>query len=334
MSRVVLENDDLRLVVESVGGAISWLGRPDGSNLLAQRDWTAPVPASRSESYGDDELDFLSNYQAGWHELFPNAGAACRVLDTPMPFHGDVARSRWEIIRQETSLVTMACPTRLPVVLTRSIRLDGSALLIEEEARNESALPVPVLWGHHPVFPASPGMRIDLPGGAVTVDADWNPKYADLVAGATGEWPSIVGKHGRVDISLLPAGPAERLVYLSDLVDTWAAVRDPDANWGVAYCWDKQTFPYAWHWLQMGGVDFPWFGRVSYVAVEPQSVPHSAGLSEAIQRDEHLTLPPYGTRSTWLTASLLDDTARAVTGMTRAGMVSQGQLGTVGGRGE
>ncbi len=29
MSRVVLENDHLRLVVESVGGAISWLGRPD-----------------------------------------------------------------------------------------------------------------------------------------------------------------------------------------------------------------------------------------------------------------------------------------------------------------
>lgn len=323
-AQVAIRSRELRVAVDLQGGVISELGRPGGPNLLARRDWAAPVPASRSETYGSDELDFLSNYQAGWHELFPNAGTPCRVLDTPLPFHGDVARATWDVALAKSHRVTLTCPTRLPITLTRRMTVDGTHLLIEEEARNESPLTVPFLWGHHPVFPARRGMRIDLPACVVTVDPEWCPRHADLVRGASARWPVVPGTDGPMDLSRLPVGPAERLVFATDLDQTWAALRDPEAGWGVAYCWDPNTFPYAWHWLQMGGEDFPWFGRAAYVAVEPQSVPHARGLAEAISRGENPTLPPHGTHHTWLTLSLVPDASRAVTGVDRAGPVLQG----------
>lgn len=314
----------MRVVTDLIGGAISFLGRSNGPNLLARRDWLTPVPAGQSTTYGDDEVDFLSDYQGGWHELFPNTGAGCEVLGTRMPFHGDVTRATWEVTNSDVDTVTTRCPSRLPVLLQRTLHIDGDVLMIEELAINESVLEVPILWGHHPVFAATPGMRIDLPGGKVHVDPDWSPQCADLVAGATDVWPCAPGPTGTIDLSVIPQGPSERLVYIDDLPVTWTALRNLATGSGVAYAWDPDTFPSVWLWLQIGGRDFPWFGRTSYVAVEPQSVSNAFGLAEAIREGQALFVPSSGQLSTWLTVRLFDADESPVIHMDRSGKLRTG----------
>lgn len=324
MSQALLDNGNIRVVTELVAGAISSLGRSNGPNLLAERLWSTPIPARGSTTYGDDEADFLSDYQGGWHELFPNTGAGCRVLGIHMPFHGDAARATWEVTSYQQDCITLRCPSRLPVVLERSMRLEGDSLLIDEQVINECALDVPILWGHHPVFSATPETRIDLPGGTVRVDADWSPPQGDLTPGGTGTWPFAPSPNGMTDLSIIPEGPAERLVYIDDLPATWAALRDPVTGSGVAYAWDRKTFPSVWMWLQRGGREFPWFGRTSYVAVEPQSVGNALGLAEAIRNGNSLTVPGNSRLSTWLTARLFNATDSPVTYMDRSGMLHTG----------
>jgi hypothetical protein len=60
---------------ERLGGEITRI-QHDDRELLACYDWAAPVPVSRSVTYGDPKLDWLSEYRGGWQLLIPNAGAA------------------------------------------------------------------------------------------------------------------------------------------------------------------------------------------------------------------------------------------------------------------
>ena len=133
------------------GAEITRLGRTDGENVLASgEDWLGPLPATRSRSYDSDVLDWLSGYRLGWQEMFPNAGDGCTVMGVPLPFHGEASTARWEVRTATRTEVVLRTPTRLPLVLERTMTLspDRAALYIEERIHNESAQPVPCVWGH------------------------------------------------------------------------------------------------------------------------------------------------------------------------------------------
>jgi hypothetical protein len=103
------------------------------------------------------------------------------------------------------------------------------------------------------------------------------------------------------DLSTIPPGPLERLVYLPDRAPGRATLRLPAAagGGGVALAWDAETFPHVWLWRQLGGRGFPFHGRARLVCIEPQSAwPYGA--------EERLRLAPGEGRETWLTAELLD----------------------------
>lgn len=57
--------------------------------LLASYDWPSPIGVTRSVSYGDAKLDWLSEYRSGWQLLVPDANTACEVSGLPLPFHGE-----------------------------------------------------------------------------------------------------------------------------------------------------------------------------------------------------------------------------------------------------
>src|SRR5581483_7202083 len=156
MSLIQLKNEYVTVIVDVGHGAeIVQLTGLDGINILSAPNWMTPLPARSSQSYGSQTLDWLSEYRGGWQELFPNAGAACEVMGVPLPFHGEGSRARWDMewIEQDCS-VLLRCPARLPLVLTRRMRLDAGrpVLYLEEEVLNESAMDLPFLWGHHPAF--------------------------------------------------------------------------------------------------------------------------------------------------------------------------------------
>lgn len=309
----------------SRGAEIRRIGRPDGDNVLFLQDWPTPVRATDSISYGSTERDWLSQWRGGWQELFPNAGAAAEALGVPLPFHGDVSSARWSVIERDATSVTLQSATRLPLTLTRQMWLDPDApvLHLEETVQNESDLEIPFLWGHHPAFDALPGTAVDVPAGRAVVPQDYPVAHADL-APDDYQWPSAHRTDGHpVDLSVLPAGPVERVIYLPDIDAGWAALRRPDGL-GVAMAFDTDVFRHLWVWIEIGGVDFPWYGRSRVVAVEPMSSWPNDGLTAAIARGRADRLGPAGSVSSWLTLSLFDADDAPVTGVDRDGSVSFG----------
>jgi galactose mutarotase-like enzyme len=325
---IALENDHLRVVVAPErGGETRFLGRPGGENVLATYGWDAPVPASRSHSYGSDQLDWLSEYRGGWQELFPNAGADCVVDGVPLPFHGETSAARWDVLGQDAASVTLRAAARLPLTIERRMALapDAATLLIEEVASNESDREVAYAWGHHPAFAALPGMRIDVPAGAVHADDGMDGPLADVAPGAVGAWPSVDGRDGTtIDLRDVPAEVAcERLCYLPDLEAGWAALRHPPSGMGVALAWDQATFPHLWLWQETGTWALPWYGRARIVALEPHAIWPADGLAAATARGRALKLAPGAEHRTWITVSLFAASEQAVDGVNRAGRVSE-----------
>lgn len=325
MSALELLDEHLRVVVEPDRGAqVSVVARPDGPNVLAEADWASPLPASRSASYGSDQADFMSEYRGGWQELFPNAGDACEVDGVRLPFHGEAARARWDVLAAGPDALHVRTAARLPLVLERRMRLAGdrASVIVEEVVTNDSAAPVEFVWGHHPAFPAVPGTWIDLPAATVRADASFAPAAADVEPGASGDWPFLPGPAGPVDLRRVPDGPAERYCFLCDLPEGWAAVRDVAAGTGVALSWDLAVWPHAWLWLQLGGQGFPWYGRGAFLGVEPHRAWPGDGLAAARDRGHAVRLEGGGQVASWLTFSLFDADEREVVQVGRDGAIA------------
>lgn len=321
-----LRSMHLTVVISPARGAeVRHLGPPDGPNVLFHQDWQTPVRASRSTSYGSTELDWLSEWRGGWQELFPNAGAQAEVSGIPLTFHGDASSARWQVLERDDTSVTLRTATRLPITLTRKMWLDPDApvLHLEETAHNDSNLRLPFLWGHHPAFDAIAGCTLDVPAGRAVVPDDYPVSHADLAAGEYS-WPLARTVDGTVvDLRILPDGPLERVVYLPEVRSGWAALRRPDGL-GIALAFDTSVYRHLWLWIEIGGVDFPWYGRSRVLAVEPQSSWPNDGLTPALQRGRAHQLEPAGSISSWLTVSLFDASDQAVSDVSRQGVVSVG----------
>lgn len=324
---ITLANGSIEVELDPDHGAeIMSVRRPGRPNVLASYDWRSPLRASQSTSYGDEANDWLSGYRGGWQELFPNGGAACTVAGVPLPFHGEVSQARWQVDAQSDAAVTVSTPTRLPLVLARTMRLapDQATLLIEESVRADADVATPFLWGHHPAFLAIEGARIDLPSGTViVVDEAYETDLTDIVLGSRGTWPTIEARHGgTVSLDHVGPGPIERLAYLTDMgAQPFAAIRDLAGGEGMGMTWDSATFRSAWFWWEIGGPGHPWHGRSRIVAIEPNTTFPSDGLSAAHERGEAHLMPLRGEHRTWLTMSLFDADERVVRGVARNGAV-------------
>lgn len=318
-----LSNAHLTVEVRASRGAeVRYLSATNGPNVLFWEDWPTPLRASQSVTYGDSEHDWLSEWRGGWQEMFPNAGASADVLGVPVAFHGEVSAARWEVVSSTPTDVTLRTSTRLPLRLTRRMWLepDSPVLHLEETATNDSSVDVPFVWGHHPSFDALPGTLLDVPAGRAVVPEGYDVAHADLAPGSY-QWPSAPDKGGEtIDLRTIPAGPVERVVYLPDVEDGWAALRRPDGV-GVAMAWDSSVFRHVWVWTEIGGIDFPWYGRSRVMAVEPVSSWPNDGLGQALRRGRAQYLPAESSISTWMTVRLFESSDAGVVGVTRDGDV-------------
>jgi hypothetical protein len=330
MSKITLQNGQITVVVDAALGAeITHISGADGNNLLYYGDWRSPVPVSQSQSYGNQVLDWLSEYRGGWQELFPNAGGAGAVLGTPLPFHGEVSRTRWQVEWVEAGRdVVLSAAARLPLVLERRMRIDPERplLFIEETIRSEADFPVPYIWGHHPAWGpplTETGARIDLPAANVTVDSTLDGPAVDLQPGSAHRWGAVTNRHNQpVDLSVIPPAPLQRLCYLHDLQAGWYAVRNPARGVGLGLAWDLATFPNLWLWQEIGGGQgMPWYGRAAITALEPAAQYPSHGLAAAIEAGQARQLQPGATATTTLVCALFAATDVPVTGVTLDGQI-------------
>lgn len=317
---VRLETPALRLALRPArGAAICELALPGGPNALAWHEWEAPIPAERGGTYGRADLDWLSGYRGGWQGLLPNLGPACTVAGVVVGFHGELSTAPWEVVRCDPDAIELRAGARLPLVVRRRIALDADrpVVRIEEVVRNEGTAPMPFLWGHHPAFPALAGARIDVPARTVRVEAGAN---GDVNAGE-GRWPTLPGPDGDVDLSRVSDATMERLCYLTDVPEGWAALRQPAGMTSVALAWDRATFPHLWCWQLLGADGFPWFGRARMLTLEPMSAWPVDGLAAAVERGQAHWLAPGEERATWVTAALFAGSEEPVTGVTRSGEI-------------
>ena len=267
---ITASNHELVVTIDpSLGGEIRQIAF-GGDPLLAFGDWDSPVAVSRSSTYGDAKLDWLSEYQGGWQLLVPNAGATCVVDGVPLPFHGEWSRTRVDVRDCSPARVTMRSGTRLPFVVERTIEvLDGpTRVRVTTTIENVSAAAQPFAWGEHPAFLVGPGDVIDLPGGPA-IDAS--------AAGDVRSWPD--------GLDTVPSErPIESVHYLPERPAGWAALRRPHV--GVALAWELDDFAHLWLWRELGSTGFPFYGRTSIVALEPASTWPGDGLAAAVERGQ------------------------------------------------
>lgn len=339
MAEIVLSNAHLTVRVDIDRGAeITHIVPAGGENILFHADWRSPLPARTSQTYGSDVLDWLSAYRGGWQELFPNAGAPCTVLGTPLPFHGEVSRAAWSVDwHAEGRDATLSTGTRLPLVLHRRMRLaaEQPILFLEETIENESHLTVPYVWGHHPAFGpplAAAGARIDLPARRFVAAEDLNGDSVDLAPGSIHHWGSAAAKDGApVDLSVIPAAPCQRLCFIEEMTAGWAAIRNPAIGLGAGLAWDLADFPVLWLWQEIGnGVGMPWYGRAAITALEPQTQAPAHGLEAAIAAGTARSLAPRGRATARLAVTIFSADHRPVAGIDADGTVTFGasEIGT------
>lgn len=302
---VVLRSSELALGVSTYGAWISHLSTLEGSNLLATRDWPSPTITNSGGSYGSSSADFHADYQGGWHLLFPNAGYECEVLKTPLPFHGEVARQVWNIEERSNHSITLSTDSRLPLTITRTIELQADRVRIQDHVQNNSPLPIPFLLGHHPVFPFSGRLKLDLPGGTVNEISYSGPKLQMNPEGnlTQGLLENFAAQEGV---------PFQGLFTISDFSQGWFALRGMQGNKAVGVVWESEDLPHMWLWIENRTPEFPWFGRSQYIGVEPHRASTPNGLARSIELSENLEVAPNQSKLLWIELFVFEDTPEPV----------------------
>jgi hypothetical protein len=281
LDAVVLENAALRVTVLAGKGTdvVEFLYKPLDLDFAPLSPGGIRDPRTLSGDAADPAAAFMESYPGGWQEVLPNGGAPGAHASARYGQHGEVALVPWDhaIERDDEDGVTVAFEVALrtvPLRLVKRLSLDRATpeLRIEETLRNESDVEVAVMWGHHIAF-----------------------------------GPPFLSDETRLEAPVeAPAlGAASSIDYLGGL-DTYT-IRDDRA--GLRVSWDARTMPYLWLWQEHGGTrEYPWWGRLRTVGLEPFSSCPTDGLAEAVRNGTALRLRPREARDFDLTATVLEGT--------------------------
>ena len=301
---ILLENDMLRITVNPVVGgtitAIEHLGL--GMSVLGKVPWTADsTPLDPAKTV--DEALWLSRYTGGWLILFPNGGDACTFNGVAHGFHGEGSIAPWDMQMDDRAITLRRRFQTVPVEMEREIVLDGDLLVIRETARAVGSEPVTVMWGHHPSFGSDlldGPVEIQSNGRGFVSDDHYDPPANPLRPGGKGRWPMVPGKTAKTNVDLSrPREPLSAMTCLGEFPTdsgggAWVTVRRLDDAVGVALSWDETVFPFAWLWLELGGLqEDPWNGITKLIGIGPNTTWPANGLTEADERGGPLlTLEP------------------------------------------
>jgi hypothetical protein len=311
MRMVILENETLRvgILVDKGTDIIEWCYKPQDMDFVWLSADGVRNPTDYLATAPDPAATFLDYYPGGWQEVFPNGGAPSLVAGAPYGQHGEVCQLPWDytILEDSAEGVTLRCTVRTqraPYLLQKTLRLTRQAptLFIEEDAVNDSAVPLAAMWGQHITFGApflTPGCRIHLPD-AVTVtphpDDGLFPHGRRVAAATTYQWPSVRDPAGaELDLrEVPPPGTPSELLYLSGFTQGWYMVENPAHHLGLRLTWDVQVMPYLWFWQEYGAsTAYPWYGRHYNIGLEPFSSYPTNGVAGAIANGSALTMGPH-----------------------------------------
>jgi hypothetical protein len=319
-SVLVLENQLLRIAILLSKGAdiYEFRYKPTDINLLWQ-GLNEPYPGGRYvEPVARSQGSFLDYFHGGWQELFPNGGFACTYEGANLGQHGEVSVLPWHaaVVEDTADRVEVRLwvdTVRTPFRIERTLTLKSGipVLDIKWRVQNRGEQKLHYSWGQHPGFGPpflSEGSVIDLPGGMICTLAEPAFENYRLAPGQRQPWPVAKGADGKeVRVDQVPAKSVRThdVIWVSDLPEGWAALRNPALGLGFAMLWDIKTFPYFWHWQVYGGLfGYPAWGEMYHVALEPFTGPFGS-LVQNIEAGKAPTLEPGAEHVSWLRAGIL-----------------------------
>lgn len=336
---LVLQNDLLSATVLLDQGADihALVYKPRGADALWKPPRSMREPGVGPIPEGDSETVWHSYYRGGWNVIFPNFGPAVEYKGAPLDFHGEAARTPWQLEGVESAgdrlEATMAVTLlKSPFHIRRVMSLESGrpVLSIQETVTNDGEQEWDLMWGHHPAFGPpllSPEAVIDTGARFIESDDGSEIPATDLALGRTWEWPAVEDRQGRrVDMSRIPAAGSRlsRVLYLKEFEEGWYALTNTGLGWGIGLVWDATLFPYACFWQETGGeLGHPFFGKAYVTAIEPFSSYPGIGLTAAMEKTgTQLTLAPGESRTLELSVVFYEGSER-VTHIDRAGAVTR-----------
>jgi hypothetical protein len=185
----------------------------------------------------------------------------------------------------------------------------GRRLVLDETVTNLYHAPVQFVWGHHCVLGAplvADGARLVTSAGTIVTIPEMWEDTARLEPGQRSPWPMARTRDGGVvDLSRIPGPEAESHddVYLTDLDDGVAEVRNPALGLGFRMTWDASVFRWIISWQAYGGARAMPLRDSYAVGVEPWV--SGDNLEAAIAAGEALELAGGASLSTTLVAEVV-----------------------------
>ena len=306
METVVMENEDLRIVVLSGKGTditeITY--KPLNLNLLFSNPYGPRNPMGSPPISPHREM-FRDYTGGGWSDILPNAGLASEYGGASFGLHDETPLLRWssEVTESSPSKVSASFEVDLvkyPFTVQKSIGLGQSnELEIAESVTNASNQDLPFSWLIHPTFSrtfAGPGAAIDTHG----------QRIHRLAGPRVEEWnfPSFTEPNGVArDFRIVPPNDSviNDTVVLSGLEEGRYSIYNPELRLRFTLRWPVEVFRYLWYYRNFNSAGYPYYGRSSFLALEPCTCMRS-GLSAQVGAGEAVLLPAGKTISARLTA--------------------------------
>lgn len=302
---VQLENEQIRVTVLVEGGHIAEiLDKSSGVNPL----WTPPWPSIEPSQYdparhpeygGNAESKLLAGIMGHNLCLDVFGPPSDEEAAAGVTVHGEASIAPYEISVNDG---IMTCSCEMPVsqmAFTRTLRLQGPSVLIEETVENRGAFDRPIAWTQHvtlgPPFLERGKTRFEV---AATRSRTYDGNFGNLFGRAIEfEWPMAPLTDGGVyDLRVYSDRP-ESAGFTTHLMDpAQDEVSFTASNGGVTfgYLWRREEFPWLGIWEENHSRQSPPWNGVSLTrgmefGVSPQAETRRA----MIERGSLFGVPGY-----------------------------------------
>jgi hypothetical protein len=287
---IVLRSDDLLVRADPAHGGeiLDLVELRTGRQLLGRPPFasTAPRPGDLGEA------EWTAAYRGGWQVVLPNAGSPCTVDGVEHGFHGRASNDPWSVEKSDESFARLAWAGHgLRVERQLALRDGGLAVSVHVTAIRRA----PLVALEHVALGVElldPVVELELPGGrAFEMDETTGPPEPPVDAAA---WPEVRLLDGAIERA--DRWPLERersrLYCVADLPKGRVVVRNAGRGHGLELTWDTEWLRHAWIWHEVRTYGGPWRRQTELLAIEPTSVPHSLGLTVALERGQARRLEP------------------------------------------
>jgi hypothetical protein len=281
-----------------------------GVDVLWKTPWGLHIRADHDAPKGSAEA-WLNSYAGGWQVLLPSGGGPSSHRGVDHPYHGEACSLPWAATVDTAADGGEHVELRVrladsPLLLERTVSLVAGrgAVVVAERITNEGERPLEYMWVHHPAFGAplvAPGARIRTSASTILADASHDGPGNPLEPGSSHPWPIVRTRGGRLDLSVVPDAPGRLLLgYLSGFEHGSASIENDSLDLACTLSWEKDDFPYAWLWQELGATAGPpWHGRAYTIAIEPATSFPATGLGGVVGTTAtHRTIAAGGTAAT------------------------------------